>query len=90
LIEPNDSTIQDNQSEWEEQLSVKQTYLVDKVTTFIRPKNINDSYRPTILEFKAFCRLKYPGEGSTTITLENAHKFIFYQSHSEKKKCLKG
>jgi hypothetical protein len=64
--------------------------VVDKATSVIRPKNTNDSYRPKILEFKAFCKLKYPGEGSTTITLENAHKFMFYQAHSEKKKRLKG
>jgi hypothetical protein len=64
--------------------------VVDKSTSFLRPKNTNDSYRPNILEFNAFCRLKYPGEGSTPITLEKAHKFMFYQAHREKKKCLKG
>jgi hypothetical protein len=52
--------------------------LVDQSTAVLGPKNTNDSYRPKILEFKAFCRLKYPGEGSATITLEKAHKFMFY------------
>jgi hypothetical protein len=64
--------------------------LVDKATAVIRPKNTYDSYRPKILEFQALCRLKYPGEGSTTITLEKSHKFMFYQERCEKKKCLKG
>jgi hypothetical protein len=64
--------------------------MVDKATAVLRPKNTNDSYRPKILEFKAFCRLKYHGEGSTTITLEKAHKFMVYQAHREKKKRLKG
>jgi hypothetical protein len=37
--------------------------VVDKATSKLRPKNTNDQYIPNILEFKAFCRLKYVGEG---------------------------
>jgi hypothetical protein len=33
--------------------------VVDKATANIGSKNTNDQYRPNILEFKAFCRLKY-------------------------------
>jgi hypothetical protein len=62
--------------------------VVDKATAVLMPKNTNDSCSPKILHFKAFCRLKYPGKGSTTITLENAHKFMLYQAHREKKKLL--
>jgi hypothetical protein len=47
----------------------RNTALVDKATAVLRPKNTNASYRPNILEFKAFCRLKYPGEGSTLQSL---------------------
>jgi hypothetical protein len=64
--------------------------VVDKATALLRPENTNNSYRPRILEFKAFCRVKYPGEGSTTLTLEKAHKFMFYQAHREKRAREKG
>jgi hypothetical protein len=37
--------------------------VVNKATAKLRPKNTNDQYRPKILEFKAFRRLKYAGEG---------------------------
>jgi hypothetical protein len=47
--------------------------VVDNATAKLRPKNTNDQYRPKILEFKAFCRLKYAGEGETILTLEEVH-----------------
>jgi hypothetical protein len=55
--------------------------VVDKATAKL--KNTNDQYRPKILEFKAFCRLKYAGEGETIVTLEKVHKFLFYQAHRQ-------
>jgi hypothetical protein len=64
--------------------------VVDKATAKLRPKNTNDQYRPKILGFKAFCRLKYAGEGETILTLEKVHKFIFYQAHRQKIKRVKG
>jgi hypothetical protein len=64
-------------------------YFVDKATAKMRPKNTNDQYRPKILEFKAFCRLKYAGEGETIVTLEKVHKFLFYQAHRQKRKRIK-
>jgi hypothetical protein len=60
--------------------------VVDKATTNLRPKNTNDQYRPKILEFKAFCRLKDAGEGETILTLEKVHKFLFYQAHRQNRK----
>jgi hypothetical protein len=60
--------------------------VVDKATTKLRPKNTNDQYRPNILEFKAFCRLKYSGEGEKILTLEKVHKFLFYQADRQKRK----
>jgi hypothetical protein len=69
-------------------------YVVDKATAKLReklrPKNTNDQYRPKILEFKAFCRLKYAGEGETIVTIEKVHKFLFYQAHKQKIKGMKG
>jgi hypothetical protein len=64
--------------------------LSTKATTKLRPKNTNDQYRPKILEFKAFCRLKYAGEGETIVTLEKVHKFLFYQAYRQKRKRMKG
>jgi hypothetical protein len=64
--------------------------VVDKATVKLRPKNTNDQYRPTILEFKAFCRFKYAGEGETILTLEEVHKFLFYQAHMQRRKRMKG
>jgi hypothetical protein len=64
--------------------------VVNKATAKLRPKNTNDQYRPKILEFKAFCRLKYAGEGETIVTLEKVHKFLFYQAHRQKIKRIKG
>jgi hypothetical protein len=63
---------------------------VDKVTAKLRPKNTNDQYRPKILEFKAFCRLKYAREGETRVTLEKVQKCLFYQAHRQKRKQMKG
>jgi hypothetical protein len=64
--------------------------VVDKATAKLRPKNTNDQYRPTIIEFKAFCMLKYAGEGEKILTLEKVHKFLFYQAHMQKIKRMKG
>jgi hypothetical protein len=64
--------------------------VVDKATAKLRPKNTNDQYRPKILEFKAFCRLKYAGEVEPRLTLEKAHRFLFYQAHRQKRKRMKG
>jgi hypothetical protein len=64
--------------------------VVNKATAKLRPKNTNGQYRPTILEFKAFCRLKYAGEGETILTLEKVHKFLFYQAKRKKRKRMKG
>jgi hypothetical protein len=63
--------------------------VVDKATEKVRPKNTNDQYRPKILEFKAFCRFKYAGEGETILTLEKVHNFLFYQAHRQKRKRMK-
>jgi hypothetical protein len=63
--------------------------VVDKATSKLRPKNTNDKYRPRILEFKAFCRLKYAGEGETKVTLDKVHSFLFYQAHRQKRKRMK-
>jgi hypothetical protein len=60
--------------------------VVDKAIAKLRPKNTNDQYRPKIFECKAFCRLKYAGEGETILTLEKVHKFVFYQARRKKRK----
>jgi hypothetical protein len=64
--------------------------VVEKATDLLITKNTNDQYIPNILEFKAFCRLKYAGEGDTILTLEKLHKFLFYQAHRQKRKEMKG
>jgi hypothetical protein len=63
--------------------------VVDQATARNRPKNTNESCRPKILEFKAYCRYKYPGDGCTTVALERVHKFMCYQAHRKKKKWFR-
>jgi hypothetical protein len=63
---------------------------VDKATAKLRPKSTNDQYRPKILEFKAFCRLKYAGEGETILKLDKVQTCLFYQAHRHKRKRMKG
>jgi hypothetical protein len=64
--------------------------VVHKATAKLRPKNTNDQYRHNILEYRAFCRLKYAGAGETLLTLHKMHMFLFYQAHRQTRKLLKG
>jgi hypothetical protein len=64
--------------------------VVDKATAKLIPKHTHDQYRPKIIEFKAFCRLKYAGEGDKILTLEKVHTFLFYKAQRKKKKQMKG
>jgi hypothetical protein len=50
--------------------------VVDKATVKLRPKNSNDKYRPTILEFKSFWSLRYAGEGYMTVTLRCTSSYV--------------
>jgi hypothetical protein len=49
---------------------------VDMATSKLRPKNTNNQYMPTILEFKASCHLKYAGEGDNTVSLFKKMPFL--------------
>jgi hypothetical protein len=56
--------------------------LIDKQKAFYRPSNINNQYRPKIMEYKTFCRVIYTNEEFNTIlALDKTYKFLFNQAH---------